>query len=84
MSQKLVKLNEFGLWHDRLGHPSVTMMRMIILNSRGHFLKNKKVLLSKDYSCETCSHEKLIIRPSMIKVDIESSSFLQRIRGDIF
>ena len=59
------------------------MMRRIILNSRGHPLKNTKVLLSKDYSCETCSQGKLITRPSMTKVDLESPTFLQRIQGDI-
>ena len=47
------------------------MMRRIILNSRGHLLKNTNVLLSKDYS------------PSMTKVDLESPSLLQRIQGDI-
>ena len=59
------------------------MMRRIILNLRGHLLKNTKVLLSKDYFCETCSQGKLITRPSMTKVDLESLTFLQRIQGDI-
>ena len=58
-------------------------MRKIILNLRGHPLKNTKVLLSKYYSCETYSQGKLITRPSMTKVDLESPSFLQRIQGDI-
>ena len=53
MSWKLINPDEFGLWHDRLSHPGATMMRRIVLNSRGHPLKNTKVLLSKDYSCET-------------------------------
>ena len=34
MSWKLINSDEFGLWHDYLGHLSATMMRMIILNSR--------------------------------------------------
>ena len=76
MSWKLINPDEFGLWHDRLGHPGATMMLRIILNSRGH-------PLSKDYSCETCSQGKLITRPSMTKVDLESPTFLQRIQGDI-
>ena len=59
------------------------MMRRIIVNTRGHLLKNTKVLLSKDYSCETCSQGKLIIRPSLNKVNLESPTFLQRIQGDI-
>ena len=58
-------------------------MPRIILNLRGHHLKNTKILLSEDYSCETCSQEKLITRPSMTKVDLEFPSFLQRIQGDI-
>ena len=51
----LINPDEFGLWHDCLGHPGATMMRRIIINTRGYPLKNTKVLLSKDYSCETCS-----------------------------
>ena len=42
MSWKLVKLDEFKLWHDCLGHVGSTMMRRIIVNTRGHLLKNKK------------------------------------------
>ena len=83
MSWRLVKLDEFELWHDRLGHPGATMMRRIIVNTRGHPLKNTKILLSKDYSCKTCSQGKLITRPSLNKVNLESPTFLQRIQGDI-
>ena len=83
MSWRLVKPDEFGLWNDRLGHPCATMMRIIIVNTRGHLLKNTKVLLSKDYFCETCSQGKLITRPSLHKVDLNSQTFLQRIQGDI-
>ena len=88
MSCILVNLNKFGLWHDRLGHLGATMMRRIIVNTRGHriivntkghHLKNTKVLLSKDYSCETCSQGKLITIPSLNKVNLESPVFLQRI-----
>ena len=76
MSWRMVKPDEFGLWLDRLGHPGATMMHRIILNYKRHLLKNTNVLLSKHYSCETCSQEKLITRPSMTKVDIESPFFL--------
>ena len=31
MSWRLVKPDEFGLWHDRLGHSSAIMMRRILL-----------------------------------------------------
>ena len=60
LSWRLVSLDEFGLWHDRLGYPGATIMHRIISNSRGHLLKNIKILLSKYYSCETCSQGKLI------------------------
>ena len=83
MSWKLINPDEFGLWHDHFGHSGATMMRRIILNSRGHPLKNTKVLLSKNYSYETCSQGKLITRLFMTKVNIESTFFLQRIKGDI-
>ena len=84
MSWKLVKLDEFGFWYDLFGDPGATMIRRIILNSRGHPFKSTKILLSKDYSCETCSQEKLIVQLSMTKIDIESSSFLQRNQGNIY
>ena len=79
MSCILVNLNKFGLWHDRLGHPGATMTRRIIMNMKEHPLKNIKVLLYKDYFYETCSQGKFITRSSMIKVDYEFPSFLQRI-----
>ena len=83
MTWKLISLEEFRLWHDRLGHLSATMMLRIILNSKGHPLKNIKVLLSKDYSCETSSQGKLITQPFITNVNFESLSFLQRIQNDI-
>ena len=83
ISWRLVNLDQFGLWHDRLGHPGASMMRRIIQNTKGHPLKDTKVLLSKDYNCEVCSQGKLIIKPSITKVDLESPLFLQRIQGDI-
>ena len=42
MSWRLIKPNEFELWHDRLDHPSATMMRRIIVNTRGYPLKKYK------------------------------------------
>jgi transposase InsO family protein len=71
------------LWHDRLGHPGSVMMRRIIENSHGHPLKNQKILLPSDYPCSACSQGKLIIKPSPLKIAIESPSFLERIQGDI-
>ena len=83
MSQKLSHPNIFMLWHDRLGHLGSTMMRRIIENSRGHPLKNHKILLSSDYPCIACSQGKLIVGPSYTKVLVESPTFLERIQGDI-
>ena len=40
--------------------------------------------MSKDYNCEACSQGKLIIKPSITKVDLESPLFLQIIQGDIY
>ena len=35
-------VNGFQVWHDRLGHPGVGMMRKIIRNSIGHDLSSDK------------------------------------------
>ncbi|XP_070053870.1 uncharacterized protein [Nicotiana tomentosiformis] len=75
--------NDFIIWHDRLYHPGYNMMRKIIDNSHGHSLKNQKILQTKEFSCDACSQRKLIIRPSVIKVGVESPAFLERIQGDI-
>ena len=58
-------------------------MRRIIESANGHPLKDLKILLSKDMTCEACSLGKLIIRPSPNKVGPEAPSFLERIQGDI-
>ena len=83
MSQKLSHPNIFILWHDKLGHPGLTMMRRIIENSHGHLLKNQNIILSSDYPYAACSQGKLIIRSSHTKVLVESPTFLKRIQGDI-
>ncbi|XP_074267237.1 uncharacterized protein LOC141590558 [Silene latifolia] len=70
------------IWHDRLGHPGSTMMRRIVQNSCGHSLKNRK-FLPNNFPCAACSQGKLIIRPSPVKINFESISFLERIEGDI-
>ena len=46
-------------------------------------LKNQKILFPNEYSCDTCSQGKLIVRPSFSKVTFESPIFLERIHGDI-
>ncbi|KAK6153158.1 hypothetical protein DH2020_012797 [Rehmannia glutinosa] len=83
MPWKLVNPDIFGLWHDRLGHPGTTMMCRIVEHTNGHPLKGTKMLISKDYFCESCSQGKLITKTSMEKVGYESPSFLHRIHGDI-
>ena len=60
------------------------MMRQINENSHGHPLKNQKILLPSDYPCSPCSQDKLIIKPSPLKIAIKSPSFLVRIQGDIY
>ena len=59
------------------------MMRIIIENSHGHPLKNLKILLSNENSCIVCSQRKLVVRPSLNKINSKSPLFLQRIQEDI-
>jgi transposase InsO family protein len=81
--QKCSDPNIFMLWHNCLGHPGSIMMRRIIENSHGHPLKNQKILSPSDYPCSACSQGKLITKPSLSKIAVESPSFLERIQGDI-
>ena len=83
VNQKFNDPKIFNLWHDRLGHPGSSMIRRIIEHSNGHPLKNHKILLPNELSCEACSQGKLIVRPSINKIMSESPVFLERIHGDI-
>nr|XP_025883441.1 uncharacterized protein LOC112940076 [Solanum lycopersicum] len=83
VNKRFTNFNDFIIWHDRLGHPGFNMMRKIIENSHGHTLKSPNILQSKEFSCAACSQGKLIIKPSTVKVGIESPAFLERIQGDI-
>ena len=83
MNQKFIDSKIYMIWHDRLGHPRFTMMRKIITNSNRHPLLCKHIAISNDNPCKACSQGKLVIRPSQLKIDDESPSFLQRIQGDI-
>ena len=84
MNQKFNDSNAFLLWHDRLGHPGISMMRRIVQNSNGHPLTSRQILVTDGYTCVACSKGKLIIRPSFTKVTFESPAFLERIlQGDI-
>ena len=83
VNKKFTSLNTFIIWHDRLRHLGTIMIRKIIENSHGHLLKNQKILQFKEFSCATCSQEKLITKPSPLKIRIESLYFLKCIQGDI-
>ena len=76
-------VNTFQTWHDHLGHPGIGMMRKIIGNCIGHDLKNSKFLQSSDFICTACATEKLILRPSYLRIQVEPLKFLERIQGDI-
>ena len=52
VNQKLNDPKIFNLWHDRLGHPGSSMIRRIIEHSNEHPLKNQKILLPNELSCE--------------------------------
>ena len=83
MNQKFNDSNAFLLWHERLGHLEISMMRRIVQNSNGNPLTSRQILVTDSYTCAACSKGKLIIRPSFTKVTFESPSFLERIQGDI-
>jgi hypothetical protein len=59
------------------------MMRKITSNSVGHSLNNAKFPQSLDFTCTACATEKLILRPSSLKIQAEPLKFLERIQGDI-
>jgi len=71
----------FWIWHDRLGHPGLSMMKRIINNSASHDVKGFPN--PEDFVCTACAKGKLITRPSLLKIRDESPVFLQRIQGDI-
>ena len=60
-----------------------SMIRQIMKQSHGHPLKNQKILLPNEFSCDPCSQGKLIVRPSFNKIMFKSPVFLERIHGDI-
>ena len=60
MNQKFNDPNIFTLWHNRLGHPKSSMMRRIIEQSHGHPLKNQKILLPSEFSCDPYSDHHFI------------------------
>ena len=84
MNQKFNDSNAFLLWHERLGHPKISMMRRIIQNSNGYPLTSRQILVIDGYTFAACSKGKLINKPSFTNVTFESPAFLERIQGDIY
>ena len=82
VNQKFTDINIFVLWHDRIGHPGSIMLKRIIKHSKGHPLKNLKILTINEFSCAACYQDKSITRPSPLKVSVESPQFLECIHGD--
>jgi hypothetical protein len=70
-------VDAFQIWHGRLGHPSVGMMRKIISNCTGHNLN--KFPKTSDFICTAYATRKLILRPLPLKIHIEPLKFLERI-----
>ena len=77
INQKFIDPDNFTIWHDRLGHRGSIMIRKMIENSHGHPLKNQKVLKSNEFSYVAYSQGKLITKPSLAKVGVESPAFLE-------
>jgi hypothetical protein len=59
------------------------MIRNIIRNYIGHNLKEAKFSKTSDFICTTCVIEKLIFRPSPLKIHTKPLKFLERIQCDI-
>jgi hypothetical protein len=55
----------------------------IIGNSSSHNLNLAKFAKSLNFMCTTCTIEKLILRPSPIKIKVEPLKFLEQIQGDM-
>ena len=81
MNHKFNDPKIFTLWHNRLGHPGSSMMRRIIEQSHGHPLKNQKILLPNEFSCDPCSQGKLIVRPSFNKIILNHQFFYKEYMG---
>jgi hypothetical protein len=76
----LQNVDAFTIWHERFEHPKVGMMRKIIGNSSDHNLNSAKFPKSLDFICTTCATEKLILKPSPIKIKVEPLKLLERIQ----
>jgi hypothetical protein len=73
----------FTIWHERLGHPGVWMMRKIISNCTSHNLNSAKFPKSSDFMCIACATGKLIVKLSPLRIKVEPLKFLERIQREI-
>jgi hypothetical protein len=76
-------VDAFKIWHDCLGHSGIGMMKKIIENCIVHNLNNAKIPKHSYFIYTACATEKLIFRPSPLKIRPEPLKFLERIQGDI-
>ncbi|KAJ1274356.1 hypothetical protein BS78_05G056400 [Paspalum vaginatum] len=72
----------FRIWHERLGHLGLRMMRNIINSSAGHGMNTKQI--PRDFLCISGAKGKLITKLSYLKIKAESPGFLERNQGDIY
>ena len=70
-----------GLWHDRLGHPSATMLRRMIPILEGHPLCTRDA--EHTCRCSACAQGKFSIKASQWKLPHELPPPLERLQGDI-
>ena len=65
---KTISRNEesFQIWHARLGHPGLSMMRRIINNCASHDVRGFPN--PENFIFTTCAKGKLITRPSLVKI----------------
>ena len=77
MSLKFKDSYSFKLQHEQLGHPRQNMMCQILTNSIGHNMPSSRIPYVNKFICEAYAKGKLIVRPSRIKVGIESPIFLE-------
>ena len=55
MNHKFNDLKAFLLWHERLGHSGLSMMRLIVQNSNGQPLTSRNFFKSHDFCCTAFS-----------------------------
>ena len=69
-------------WHERMGHPGVSMMRRIIPSTKGHNLQVSNLLKGMK-PCEFCALGEKFSRPHKWKLPHELLVMLRKIQRDI-